>query len=153
MKYLRFFFWPVLCLAVGMTAAAFQRDSLRDWYPLLHKPPLTPPDWVFPVAWTLLYILMGLSISLVRSSGRPGRGVATAIFLLQLAVNFSWSIAFFYLRNPAAGLGVISALFALLLLYVWKSLPISRLGAYLFLPYLAWVGFAWYLNCYIVLRN
>lgn len=153
MKYLRFFFWPLLCLAVGMTAAAFQSDSLRDWYPLLHKPLLTPPDWVFPVAWTLLFILMGLSIALVRSSGRPGRRVATGIFLIQLAVNFSWSIAFFYLRSPAAGLGVISALFALLLVYVWKSLALSRIGTYIFLPYVAWVAFAWYLNFYIVMHN
>ncbi|WP_165071214.1 TspO/MBR family protein [Desulfovibrio sp. ZJ200] len=153
MKYLRFLFWPVLCLAVGMSASALQSDALRDWYPFLHKPLLTPPGWVFALVWIVLYILMGLSMSLVQNSGRPGRGVATGIFLLQLAVNFSWSTVFFYLRSPTAGLVIISALFALLLLYVWKSLPLSRMGAYLFLPYLAWVGFAWYLNFSIVLHN
>lgn len=153
MKYTRFFFWPVLCLAVGMTAATLQGDALRDWYPFLRKSPLTPPDWAFPAAWTVLYILMGISMALVRSSPRPGRTTATNIFLLQLLANFSWSIAFFYLHSPTAGLGVISLLFVLLLLYVWKSLPISRLGASLFLPYLIWVGFAWYLNFYIVMHN
>lgn len=153
MKYLNFFLWPAFCVGVGMTAGMLQSDSLRNWYPFLHKPPLTPPDWVFPLVWTVLYILMGISVALARRNARQGHGVLTGIFLVQLAVNFLWSIAFFYLRSPVTGWGVISVLFALLLLYAWKSWPLSRLGTYLFVPYIIWVGFAWYLNGYIVMHN
>lgn len=145
--------WALFSLAVGMSAGGLQSDALREWYPTLNKPALTPPDWVFPIAWTLLYILMGLSIGLVRISGRPGYKAVTGLFLVQLALNFFWSVVFFYLRRPAAGLGILSLLLVLLLLYVKQSLPLSKIGAYLFIPYILWSGFAWYLNLFIVLHN
>lgn len=126
---------------------------LRDWYPFLRKSPLTPPDWAFPGGLDCAVHSDGNFHGSGAQQPRPGRTTATNIFLLQLLANFSWSIAFFYLHSPTAGLGVISLLFVLLLLYVWKSLPISRLGASLFLPYLIWIGFAWYLNFYIVMHN
>lgn len=152
-KRLQPLFWAIFSLAIGMSAGGLQSDALREWYPTLNKPELTPPDWVFPIAWTLLYILMGLSIGLVRISGRPGYKAVTGIFLVQLALNFFWSVAFFYLRRPTAGLGIITLLIPLLLLYVKQSLPLSKIGAYLFIPYILWVGFAWYLNFFIVLHN
>ncbi|SBV92053.1 conserved membrane hypothetical protein [uncultured delta proteobacterium] len=105
------------------------------------------------MVWTILYVLMGVSIGLARRSGHPGRAMLTGLFLVQLAVNFLWSAAFFYLRSPAAGLGLISVLFPLLLLYAWKSRPVNRASFRLFIPYILWVGFAWYLNCYIFLHN
>lgn len=153
MKYKQPVLWAVLCLAVGMTAGALQADSLKEWYPHLNKPALTPPDWVFPVAWTILYVLMGFSIGLAGNSGQPGRKTLRVIFLVQLAVNFLWSVAFFALRSPTGGLCLISVLFLLLLVYAWKSWPISRISSYLFVPYIVWVGFAWYLNFYIFLHN
>lgn len=153
MNYLNFILWPAFCVAVGFIAGMLQSDALRDWYPFLNKPSLTPPDWVFPLAWTALFILMGLSVALARNNPAYKRRMITGIFLVQLAVNFLWSIAFFYLHSPAAGLGVISVLFVLLLLYAWKSWPLSRLSAYLFVPYIVWVGFAWYLNLYVVMLN
>ena len=136
-----------------MTAGMVQDDSVKEWYPYLDKSALTPPDWAFPVAWTVLYVLMGISIGLARRSGRPGRAMLTVIFLMQLAVNFLWSVAFFYLRSPAAGLSLISILFLLLALYAWKSRPVNRASFQLFIPYILWVGFAWYLNYYIFLHN
>ena len=154
MKYLDVILWPVFCLIVGMIAAMLQSDSLRDWYPFLNKPSLTPPDWVFPLVWTALFILMGISVALARRSApHKQRKVITGIFLVQLAVNFFWSIAFFYLQSPSAGLWVISILFALLLLYARKIRPLGRPGTYLFVPYIIWVGFAWYLNWRVVMLN
>lgn len=153
MKYRQPVLWAAVSLAVGMTAGVLQKDSLREWYPYLDKSALTPPDWVFPVAWTTLYVLMGVSVGLARREPHPERGVVTGIFLVQLAVNFFWCMAFFVLRSPAAGLGLISVLFPLLLLYVWKSRAINRISALLFIPYILWVGFAWYLNLYVFLYN
>ena len=153
MKYIQPVLWAVLCLAVGMVAGALQAGSLKAWYPSLDKSALTPPDWVFPLAWTILYVLMGLSIGLARKSDRPGRTPLTGIFLVQLAVNFLWSVAFFFLRSPAAGLGLISVLFLLLLLYAWKSKGINNVSFQLFIPYILWVGFAWYLNLHVFLHN
>ena len=153
MKYKQPILWAALCLAVGMAAGALQADSLKEWDPYLNKPGLTPPDWAFPVAWTILYVLMGFSIGLARNSSHPGRKALTGVFLAQLAVNFLWSMAFFVMRSPAARLGLISVLFLLLLIYAWKSRPINRISAYLFVPYILWVGFAWYLNFSIFLQN
>ena len=153
MKYKQPVVWAALCLAVGLVAGALQADSLKDWYPCLNKPALTPPDWAFPVAWTILYVLMGFSIGLARESGHPGRTALTGIFLVQLAVNFLWSVAFFALRSPAAGLCLISVLFLLLTVYAWKSRPVNRISSSLFVPYILWVGFAWYLNFSIFLHN
>ena len=96
---------------------------------------------------------MGFSIGLARNSSHPGRKALTGVFLAQLAVNFLWSMAFFVMRSPAARLGLISVLFLLLLIYAWKSRPINRISAYLFVPYILWVGFAWYLNFSIFLQN
>lgn len=152
-KYREPILWAVLSVAVGLAAGFLQADSLKEWYPYLAKPALTPPDWVFPLAWTTLYILMGVSIGLARNGAQPGIAGLTRIFLAQLAVNFLWSAGFFYLRSPFAGLILITVLFLLLLLYAWKSKAIDRTSFYLFIPYIIWVGFAWYLNFYIFLHN
>ena len=110
MKLLQPILWSGLCVLVGMFAGFLQSDSLKEWYPHLVKPVLTPPDWVFPLAWTILYVLMGISIALVRKKNHPRRGLVTGIFLAQLALNFLWSIAFFVLRSPLGGLYVIAVL-------------------------------------------
>ncbi|MBQ4133190.1 MAG: tryptophan-rich sensory protein [Desulfovibrionaceae bacterium] len=145
--------WIGICILVGMLASYLQFDALREWYPFLEKPALTPPGWVFFVVWTVLYIMMGLSIALVRWGRHPHRRLLTIVFIVQLTVNFLWSVAFFMLRNPTGGLTLIVILFLLLLLYIHKSWQANRFSSCLFIPYLAWVGFAFYLNLYIVLYN
>ena len=153
MKYLHPFFWALACLAAGMSASLLQADALRDWYPFLDKSSLTPPGWVFPPVWAVLYLLMGFSIGLVRQTLRPERRFLTLLFILQLGFNILWTMAFFWLRDPVDGLVCISFLVPLLCLYVWKSWPVSRVAAWLFAPYLAWATFAWYLNAHIAFNN
>lgn len=153
MKYLPILIGIVVCLAVGMVAGALQNESLQLWYPHLNKAPLTPPDVVFPVAWTLLYILMGIAVGLPWVRATPDRMVLTVLFAVQLAANFLWSILFFTFRHPTAGLVDISVLFILIVAYIARSVPHNRTGAWLFVPYAAWVAFAWYLNLYVVLHN
>ena len=140
----------LLCLLVGVVAGSLQTESLSGWYPTLTKAPLSPPAIVFPIAWTLLYICMGLSLGRVLIDGDKR---FVTLWFLQLAVNFLWSIFFFYLRSPLAGLVDIVVLDLLVVLYVWGVRRQTPSAAWLFVPYLAWILFATYLNAYIYIKN
>ena len=101
MKKIAAYLIPVLaCFAVGISASFFQASSIAEWYPTLTKPTLTPPNIVFPIAWSVLYLCMGLSLGrlIVR---RQHKGIIR-LWVLQLIANFLWSILFFTLRNPLA---------------------------------------------------
>ena len=143
----------LICLLSGYIASQFQLDALLNWYPHLNKPELTPPNWVFPIAWTILYICMGISIGLVVSSQRAGKGLLVLLFAVQLALNFSWSIVFFYFHSPLGGMVNILVLELLMIIYALKCYKNNKLSAWLFAPYILWVGFACYLNAAILLNN
>ena len=87
-KALRHIVPVLLCLVAGAVAGSMQTESLAEWYPSLAKSPLTPPAIAFPVAWTLLYICMGLSLGRVLTDGDKR---FVTLWFLQLAVNFLWS--------------------------------------------------------------
>lgn len=140
----------VLCLAVGVIGSYIQTSALREWYPTLVKSPLTPPAVVFPIAWTLLYILMGLSISVMIDRGDMS---LVRLWLFQLIMNFLWSVAFFALRSPLAGLVTILVLDVLVFAYTIYAFGANRAAGWLFVPYMAWLLFATYLTGYIYLRN
>lgn len=129
------------CLAAGATGVMFQPG---DWYRSLSKPGWTPPDWVFPVTWTVLYLLM--SISAARIAALPGTGQALALWSLQIALNTLWTPVFFGLRRMFAGLVIIAALWlavAATTLAFWGH---DWLAGLMFLPYLVWVTIATALN-------
>lgn len=142
----------IFCLLVGFGAGQLTRESIATWYPTLLKSPLTPPKFVFPLAWTVLYILMGTSLGLVLASDRPW-GLLPQIFLAQLALNFLWSLAFFRFHSPLVGLVIIGLLLVLIGSYCFLAQAQYPLAALLFLPYLGWVVFAAYLNFYIYVKN
>lgn len=142
--------WAATLLAVLPVAiAAFvgQRATLPAipvWYEGLAKPAFTPPNWVFGPAWTFLYVLMVLAFRrvLMRPAGTPGRGRAIALFLVQIALNAAWSVAFFGLRSPAAGVGVILALDLAVVATMVAFARVDRPAAFSLVPYLAWILFA-----------
>lgn len=113
------------------------------WFDALAKPGFMPPGWAFGVAWTILYILLGLSLAmLLHARGARRRGLAIALFLLQLAANYAWSPLFFAWHQVGAAFVLIAAMIAMtaaLALLVWS---IRRLAALLLLPYLGWLVFA-----------
>ena len=147
-----------LCIAlpllVGITAGLLTRDSMST-FSMLNKPPLSPPAILFPIVWTILYTLMGIASYLVLASGKNQEDVTTAliVYLLQLAINFFWSIFFFNLE------WYLFAFFWLILLWIFirKTIqlfyPLSKTAAYLMIPYFLWVTFAGYLNFGIYLLN
>ncbi|MBD8348730.1 TspO/MBR family protein [Dysgonomonas sp. HGC4] len=145
---------PILiCFFVGFIGSCFQAEAISNWYPYLNKPDLTPPNVVFPVAWSILYVLMGISIGLIMNSNSRKKKYFVKIFLLQLFLNFTWSISFFYLQSPIAGLVNIVLLEIVIIYYALSVYPIRRLSTLLFVPYVLWVSFASYLNFYILLYN
>ncbi len=146
--------WPILlCLALGGLAGWLQRPALAEWYPTLLKSAGTPPSWMFPAAWGIIYISMGISAGRILMTPDDARSRIMTIWGIQLGVNFLWSILFFVARSPLLGMIDIVVLDALAMLYIARSYPLRRDAAWLFAPYLAWLFYATYLNAWILFAN
>jgi len=132
------------CFLAASTGAFFRPG---DWYRNLAKPRWNPPDWLFPPAWTLLYILIGAAGWLAwREAGFAGAGWALAIWLGSLFLNAGWSWLFFGLRRIDWALAEVVLLWLSIAATIAAFAPISTTAAWLLVPYLAWVGFAGALN-------
>ena len=143
-----------LTLATGLAGSLVTQTSVATWYPTLAKPPLTPPDWVFAPVWTVLYVLMAVAAWRVwLTLPGPGRRIALVVFVLQLVLNLGWSVVFFGLELPRVALAALLALVLAVLADTLLFAQRDRLAAALMLPYLAWLGFAGYLNLGIVRLN
>jgi len=139
-------------LAVGGLSALLTGDSMEQ-YKALRQPPLAPPGWVFPVVWTILFVLMGVGAAMVCLSGSSSRKKPIAIYGLQLLVNFFWTILFFLLE---ARLFAFFWLLLLLGLAIWMAISFSRVNrtaGLLQIPYILWLLFAGYLNIAVYLLN
>ncbi len=143
-----------LCLGVAYAGSIVTDTSVETWYRTLEKPPATPPDWVFPVVWTSLFVMMGAALGLIWiRAGWAGSGRAVGLFVTQLALNFLWSALFFGLRSPGlAGLEIV-ILWSVILATIVAFRPIRPAAAMLLVPYLAWVSYAAYLNAGIWYLN
>lgn len=133
-------------LVAGTLVGASQ--SPGDWYAGLQKPWFTPAPWVFGPVWAVLYLLIGWAGARVFR-----RRVARGPWVLQMALNLAWSPVFFGLHWTAAGLAVILALWATVLVFVLAAWRPDRVSALLFLPYLAWVTLAASVNAGVVWLN
>ncbi len=144
----------VPCLAALAVGGMVTAPAVAAWYPTLAKPAWTPPDWLFGPVWSVLYLTMGIAAWLVwRREGWAGARGALILFWVQLAFNALWSPLFFGLRSPLLGLIDIAMLLAALIattIAFWRARPIAGL---LFVPYLAWVGYASALNAAIWAAN
>lgn len=145
----------ILCIAlpliVGGLSALLTKDSMAV-FDSLQKPAFSPPGWLFPVVWTLLYCLMGIASYLVLISGAPS-GNACRLYALQLVFNFFWTILFFHMERYLAAFFWLILLWILILLTARSFYKISKWAGYLMIPYLLWVTFAGYLNFSIYLLN
>lgn len=141
-------------LAVGGVSAWLTRESMNSFAAFV-KPPLSPPGWLFPVVWTLLFVLMGLASYLVLMSAQPQQTINRALRLygIQLGVNFFWSIFFFNLSLYLFSFLWLILLWLLILATIVRFYQISKTAGYLMVPYLLWVTFAGYLNLGIYLLN
>ena len=137
----------IICLAVGRLGAAITEPALDGWYRGLAKPDWTPPDVVFPVAWSLLFLAMGIAAWLVWKTAERGEAhLPLTLFFGQLIINVLWSFSFFGQRDPLLGLVCLGALFAAVVLTTLAFSRVSQAASWLFLPYLLWLGYAGALN-------
>lgn len=138
-------------LVVGGLSAALTKDSM-ELYETVQKPALTPPGWIFPVVWTILFVLMGIASYLILTTEKS-KDTALRVYGLQLAVNFFWSILFFNLQQYQLSFFWLLLLWLLVFITTVLFYQISKPAGYLMLPYLLWVTFAGYLNFSISLLN
>jgi len=141
MSWLLFPVFLAACFAAGATGALFPTG---EWYRGLKKPSWTPPNWLFPVAWSVLYILMAAAAA--RVVLLPGGGVVLAFWALQIALNTLWTPVFFGLKRIRAGMFVLSALWLAVAGCTVAMFSLDLLAGLMFLPYLAWVSVAGALN-------
>src|SRR6185312_1742628 len=138
--------WLVLCLAAGFGSGWLTREGVNGWYQTRIKPPLTPPDWIFAPVWTALYILMAIAAWLVWSHREAtAGGVPIILFLVQLGLNFFWSLIFFRWRQAGWAFFEIILLWLVIAGTLDAFSHISWIAGALLIPYLAWVSFATYL--------
>ncbi len=155
-NFFRLFAAIALAECAGIIGAIFTRPAIAGWYASLQKPLLNPPAWIFGPVWILLYALMGIALFLVwKNKTGPAKRHAKAvgIFFVQLALNFLWSIIFFGLRNPGAAFIEIIILWTTIIVTIALFHKISKLAAWLLVPYILWVSFAGYLNFAIWMIN
>lgn len=133
-----------LIVALGfLSGQAAGSGPGNPWFDALVKPAIYPPPAAFGIVWSVLYVLMGVSLAMILSArGAAGRGLATAMFVVQLLINLSWSPTFFALHQITIAFWITVAMAVAIMLTVvlfWRIRPVA--GA-LLLPYLAWVCFA-----------
>lgn len=145
----------MITLAIGYVASVVTRPEIPEWYNSLQKPSFNPPNWVFPVAWTVLYVLIASSAYLVWKRRDNGLDYyhAKLIYIMQLTFNFSWSIIFFGAHQILAALIVIVLLWVCIVINMYCFARVSKTACWLLLPYLLWVSFAVILNASIYLLN
>lgn len=142
-----YLFWILLAEGVGGLSGFLTRDGVARYEAMVQKPPLTPPGWVFPVVWGILFALMGIGaarVYLTPASDARSRGLK--LFFLQLWVNFLWSIFFFNGQLYLFSFLWILGLWGLILLMITAFRPLDRWAAVMQIPYLLWVTFAAYLT-------
>ena len=137
------------------SAASASPDT--KWYKSLKQSPLSPPSWVFPIAWTILYALIIASgFVFLTATTTISTGVRSPGFFYYCTawvLNLSWSQIFFRFQRPDLSFVVILGMLAFIALNIRAFYPVSRLAAYLLVPYMLWVSFATYLNGYILFMN
>ena len=139
-------------LAVG-GLSAFASGSFSEQYAVVNKPPLSPPGWVFPVVWTLLYLAMGYASYLVMTVGGRDAKDALTVYYIQLALNFLWPILFFRFRLYTFAIFELILLIAAVTVMVIRFSHVDERAGYLTLPYLIWLCFALSLNIGVAVLN
>lgn len=130
-----------LTAAAAVTGARFMPG---EWYANLNKPSWTPPDWLFPIAWTVLYVMIAVAAWYVWSA--EGLQLALIAWGAQLALNAAWSYVMFGRKQIGVALVTVVGLLASIIAFIVLAWPASETAAWLFVPYLFWVSFAAILN-------
>ena len=136
----------IICIAVGGFSGFLTADAIQNWYLALNKPSWNPPNWLFAPVWTALYLMMGIAVGIVWAGNHPTKNKALGLFVVQLVLNFFWSLIFFRWQSPVWAFVEIIMMWIAILLTILAFNKINKTTAYLMIPYLLWVSFASFLN-------
>ena len=136
-----FLIFLAACAAAGATGVLFQPG---EWYQRQKRPSFTPPDWVFPVVWTTLYILIAWAGA--RLAALPGAGTALALWSLQIALNSLWTPVFFGAHRKGAGMAIIALLWLTVAALIIAAFRLDAFAGLMLLPYIVWLSIASALN-------
>lgn len=145
---MKLFLSILIPLLVGGISGFFTSSGVQGWYAVANKPWFNPPNWIFAPVWTALYILMGIAVFLIwkAEADKAVKQTALILFVVQLTLNFFWSLIFFKLQQPGWALVEIAVMWlAILFTILWFG-KISSTAAWLLVPYISWVSFASVLN-------
>ncbi|WP_297205820.1 TspO/MBR family protein [uncultured Brachyspira sp.] len=142
----------VVCLSIGAIGGLSVKSDNFVWYNSLNKSPLSPPNIAFPIAWSILYLLMAVSVSIIINHN-PIDKKSVIVFAVQLILNFFWTFIFFGLKQPLFALIEIIVLDIMIIITISRFKNISKLSSILLVPYLIWCLFASYLTLHVVMFN
>lgn len=143
-----------ITVGLGALSGLFTAEAISGWYASLEKPSFNPPNWVFGPVWTLLYLLMGISLYLVwKQPASSRRNTAITLFGIQYLLNMLWSFIFFQLHQVGWAFADILLLWLMIIATIIVFRPFSPAASWLLVPYIAWVSFAMLLNGAIWLLN
>lgn len=147
-------YWIGLAEGVGALAGFLTMDATKAFSETVNQPPFSPPMILFPIVWGILYLLMGIGAARVSITlPSKDRSIALNVFVLQLAVNFIWSLVFFNLQTYGLAFGILLVLWVLIVVMIFAFHSVDPAAAWLQVPYLLWVTFAVYLNLGVWLLN
>lgn len=140
-----------ISLGTGLLSALLT-PHIMDSYQAMYKPPLSPPGWLFPVVWTILFFLMGIAAYLAAISGKEGSKEALKYYIVQLVFNLGWSVIFFRFHAYTLAFAWLLMLWYLVYVTAKKFYGLNEEAGKLMIPYLAWLTFAGYLNLLIAIH-
>ena len=142
--------WIVALIAIGGVIGSLTKTEISTWYSALNRSPVTPPNYVFPIAWSILYGIIGACGWLIWGKSQfPKLSVIKALYVTQLILNWSWTPLFFHYHLTGFSLTVLVAMDILVGTLIWLAYQRMRTVSLLMIPYLSWILFANYLNFYI----
>lgn len=145
-------FYIFITFLIGITPSIFIFRSI-DLYNYINKPLFSPPSIIFPIVWTILYIIMGISIYMIMESKKEGKKNARLIYYIQLISNALWTPIFFGLREYFLAFLWILMIIVFVIIMILSFYKINKISAYLQIPYLLWLIFASYINFYVFVLN
>ena len=149
-SHLSLIIWIVALIAIGGVIGSLTKPEISTWYSTLNRSPLTPPNYVFPIAWTILYGIIGVCGWLIwRESSLPKLRTIKTLYVSQLILNWSWTPLFFHYHLTSFSLLVLGAMDIMVIMLIYLSYSKIRNVSMLMLPYLFWILFASYLNLHV----
>lgn len=149
-SYLSLIIWIIGLIAVGSVSGLFTKPEIKGWYATIERSSLTPPNYIFPIAWTILYGMIGAAgWNIWTHPSTSNHKVVKTLFLGQLLLNWSWTPIFFHYHLTGTALLILGALDMVVATLIWQTHEKIKAAALLLLPYFLWILFATYLNGYI----